>query len=108
MFFNLLVGLIKGLLLTGSYSTNVFPHPLSKEKEEEYIKKLLLGNKEARNKLIEHNLRLVAHIVKKYDFKRDDLDDLISVGTVGLIKGIDTYSKQHGTKITTYCAKCIE
>ncbi|MGI6330017.1 MAG: sigma factor [Bacilli bacterium] len=73
-----------------------------------FFKKLLLGNKEARNKLIEHNLRLVAHIVKKYDFKRDNLDDLISLGTVGLIKGIDTYSKQHGTKITTYCAKCIK
>ena len=64
------------------------------------------GDKEARAKLIEHNLRLVAHIVKKYDSKEQD--DLISIGTIGLIKGIDSYSNKKGTKITTYCARCIE
>ena len=67
-----------------------------------------LGDEEARNKLIEHNLRLVAHIVKKYDNKKDDVDDLISIGTIGLIKGIDSYSYKHGTRLTTYCARCIE
>lgn len=94
--------------MMGSYSNNVFPDPLSKEEEEEYIKKFFMGDKEARNKLIEHNLRLVAHIVKKYDTKKDETDDLISIGTIGLIKGIDSFSKEKGTRITTYCARCIE
>lgn len=92
----------------GSYSNNVFPDPLTKEEEEEYIKRFFMGDKEARNKLIEHNLRLVAHIVKKYDTKKDEIDDLISIGTIGLIKGIDSFSKEKGTRITTYCARCIE
>lgn len=95
-------------LFTASYSNNVFPDPLSKEEEEHYIEEHLKGNKEARNKLIEHNLRLVAHIVKKYDSKVEDSDDLISIGTIGLIKGVDSFSNKHGTKITTYCARCIE
>ena len=94
-------------LKTSIYS-HVFPEPLSKEEEEEAIKKCLLGDKEARDKLIEHNLRLVAHIVKKYEHKQADSDDLISIGTIGLIKGIDSYSYEKGTKITTYCARCIE
>ena len=94
-------------LFTAAYSNNVFPDPLSKEEEEECIKKALNGNRESRNKLIEHNLRLVAHIVKKYDTKEDN-DDLISIGTIGLIKGIDSYSNEKGVKLTTYCAKCIE
>lgn len=106
--FYLLVELLKGLFLMGSYSNNVFPDPLTKEEEEEYIKKFFMGDKEARNKLIEHNLRLVAHIVKKYDTKKDETDDLISIGTIGLIKGIDSFSKEKGTRITTYCARCIE
>ncbi len=95
-------------LFNASYSNNVFPDPLSKEEEEECIRKLELGDKDARNKLIEHNLRLVAHIVKKYDSKLEDQDDLISIGTIGLIKGIDSYSSKRQVKITTYCAKCIE
>ena len=95
-------------LFTASYSNNVFPDPLSKEEEEECIKKASLGDKEARNKLIEHNLRLVAHIVKKYDYKVGDADDLISIGTIGLIKGVDSYSFKHKTRLTTYCARCIE
>ena len=95
-------------ILTASYSNNVFPDPLTKEEEEYYIEKHLQGDKEARNKLIEHNLRLVAHIVKKYDSKNEDSDDLISIGTIGLIKGVDSFSNKHGTKITTYCARCIE
>ncbi len=95
-------------IFTASYSNNVFPDPLTKEEEEHYIEEHLKGNKEARNQLIEHNLRLVAHIVKKYDSKIEDSDDLISIGTIGLIKGVDSFSNKHGTKITTYCARCIE
>ncbi len=96
-------------LFTTSYSNNVFPDPLSKEEEEKYIKLYLeKKDKYSRNKLIEHNLRLVAHIVKKFENKTIDTDDLISIGTIGLIKGIDSYSIKHGTKITTYCARCIE
>ena len=92
----------------GTFNWNNLPEPLSNEEEDYYIKKHLVGNKEARNKLIEHNLRLVAHIVKKYDSKTEDSDDLISIGTIGLIKGVDSFSAKHGTKITTYCARCIE
>lgn len=95
-------------LFKTSYSNNVFPEPLTPEEEEKYIKLLALKDKEARNILIERNLRLVAHIVKKFESKTVDNDDLISIGTIGLIKGIDSYSKKHGTKITTYCARCIE
>ena len=104
-----LVTILKALMLfKTSYSNNVFKEPLSKEEEEKYIDLLLKGDKDARDKLIEHNLRLVAHITKKYENTNIDNDDLISIGTIGLIKGIDSYSKKHGTKITTYCAKCIE
>jgi len=95
-------------LFNASYSNNVFPDPLSKEEENECIQKLGQGDQNARNKLIEHNLRLVAHIVKKYSSKTEDQDDLISIGTIGLIKGIDSYSPKRQVKITTYCAKCIE
>ena len=104
-----LVTILKALMLfKTSYSNNVFKEPLSKEEEEKYIDLLLKGDKDARDKLIEHNLRLVAHITKKYENTNIDNDDLISIGTIGLIKGIDSYSKKHGTKITTYCSKCIE
>ena len=95
-------------LFTASYSNNVFPEPLTKEEEDMYIEKAKNGDKDARNKLIEHNLRLVAHIVKKFEHKNVDQDDLISIGTIGLIKGVDSYSSKHSTKITTYCARCIE
>ena len=108
MFLNLL-NIIKDMLFfTGSYSNNVFPEPLSSEEEEICINKMLNGDKDARNKLIEHNLRLVAHIVKKYDTKEAMTDDLISIGTIGLIKGIDTYNGDRKTKITTYAARCIQ
>ncbi len=104
-----LLSLIKDMLFfTGSYSVNVFPEPLSDEEEKKYISLMLLGNKEARNKLIEHNLRLVAHIVKKFETKNISSDDLISIGTIGLIKGIDSYKNSKQTKITTYSARCIE
>ena len=104
----LLTSLIKGLIFfTGSYSNNVFPEPLSEEEESEAIENMLNGDIAARNKLIEHNLRLVAHIVKKFDAVRDT-DDLISIGTIGLIKGIDSYKNNKKTKITTYAARCIQ
>ena len=108
MFFKLLEKLKNLFIFTTSYSNNVFLDPLTSEEEEECIKKANMGDKIARNKLIEHNLRLVAHIVKKFDYKNVDQDDLISIGTIGLIKGVDSFSKSHGTKITTYCARCIE
>ncbi|MDD6272841.1 MAG: RNA polymerase sporulation sigma factor SigK [bacterium] len=95
-------------VLTTSYSLNVFENPLSEEEENYYINQLLKGDKYARNKLIEHNLRLVAHIVKKYEAKNTSTDDLISIGTIGLIKGIDSYNKERGVKLTTYAAKCAE
>ena len=93
---------------SAAYSNNVFPDPLSKEEEDECVRKAKLGDQDARNKLIEHNLRLVAHIVKKYEHRKEDMDDLISIGTIGLIKGVDSYSYKHGTRINTYCARCIE
>ncbi len=108
MFYKLLEKLKSLFIFTASYSNNVFLDPLSSEEEEECIKKANMGDAIARNKLIEHNLRLVAHIVKKFDYKNVDQDDLISIGTIGLIKGVDSFSKSHGTKITTYCARCIE
>ena len=95
-------------IMCAAYSNNIFPDPLSKEEEDYYIKLSNNGDINARNKLIEHNLRLVAHIVKKYDHKKEDVDDLISIGTIGLIKGIDSYTDKKGTRITTYCARCIE
>ena len=95
-------------IFTAAYSNNSFKDPLSKEDEEVYIEKMRLGDKDARSKLIEHNLRLVAHIVKKYDTKNSDTDDLISIGTIGLIKGIDSFSKSKNTRLTTYAARCIE
>ena len=107
MFLSLLE-LLRSVFVTGSYSNQVFPDPLSHEEEEKTIEKMRLGDRDARNKLIEHNLRLVAHIVKKFDYKNVDQDDLISIGTIGLIKGVDTFSDKKGTKITTYCARCIE
>ena len=104
-----LLEIIRSLFcFTGSYSNDVFLEPLSSKEEEECIRKKMEGDKESRNKLIEHNLRLVAHIVKKFDTKYNDTDDLISIGTIGLIKGVDTFSPDKKVKITTYCARCIE
>lgn len=109
MFWNFLRKVFKDFyIFSAAYSNNVFPDPLPRDEEKECVGKARLGDKDARNKLIEHNLRLVAHIVKKYDHRKEDADDLISIGTIGLIKGIDSYSYKHGTRITTYCARCIE
>lgn len=109
MFISALTMLVKSMVFfTGSYSNNLFPEPLNSKEEEEYIKKSRVGDKLARNLLIEHNLRLVAHIVKKYETNKDSVDDLISIGTIGLIKGIDSFSEKNGAKLTTYVARCIE
>lgn len=104
-----LINIVKSMIFfTGSYSNDVFPEPLTKEEEEKYVDLLLKKDKDARNILIERNLRLVAHIVKKFETKQIDTDDLISIGTIGLIKGIDTYKENKSTKITTYAARCIQ
>lgn len=88
--------------------TDSFPKPLSKKEEKELLERMSQGDDYARKKLIEHNLRLVAHIVKKYYANYSDQDDLISIGTIGLIKGINSFKCDKGTKLATYCARCIE
>lgn len=100
--------LIKNMVLTGSYQNQVFKDPLSQEEESYHINKMLEGDINSRNILIEHNLRLVAHIVKKYNEKGDNLDDLISIGTIGLIKAIDSFSNSNGAKLATYAARCVD
>ena len=103
-----IIDFIKSLFfVTGSYSINVFPPTLSEDEENECVLKMK-DDSYYRNKLIEHNLRLVAHIFKKCESKYKDTDDLISIGTIGLIKGIDSYDKSKNIKVTTYAARCIE
>ena len=85
-----------------------FPKPLTRQEEDDCLRGWAAGDIEARNKLVEHNLRLVAHIVKKYYAQADDVDDLISIGTVGLIKGINTYKPERGVRLATYASRCIE
>jgi len=86
---------------------NGFPNPLTKEEEDLYIKKMLSGDASARELLIKHNLRLVAHVCKKYNGSAE-ADDLLSVGSIGLIKGIDSYKPDKGSQISTYVSRCIE
>lgn len=88
--------------------TDAFPKPLSKKDERDLLEKMSHGDENAKKKLIEHNLRLVAHIVKKYYANYSEQDDLISIGTIGLIKGINSFNYNKGTKLATYCARCIE
>lgn len=85
-----------------------FPRPLSAAEEKEYLERFAAGDLEARNVLIEHNLRLVAHIVKKYYTQSEEQDDLISIGTIGLIKGISTFKPEKGARLATYAARCVE
>lgn len=108
MLFNILSFILHNMSFMGSYSNEVFPPPLSSKEENECIIKMKNGDEDARNKLILHNLRLVAHIVKKFETNSNEIDDLIGIGTVGLIKGIDTYSTDKKVKLTTYAAKCAE
>ncbi|MGB9859906.1 MAG: RNA polymerase sporulation sigma factor SigK, partial [Moorellaceae bacterium] len=103
------LSLLNGLALLLSYlSNNAFPQPLSEEEEQYYLERSKKGDQEARNILIEHNLRLVAHITKKFEGTGEDMDDLISIGTIGLIKAINTFDGDKGTKLATYAARCIE
>lgn len=85
-----------------------FPKPLNKKEEEECIALMMNGDKNAKNKLIEHNLRLVAHIIKKYYHCTNDIDDLVSIGTIGLIKAINTYNPDKKIKLSSYASRCIE
>lgn len=89
-------------------SNNLFPEPLSIEDEAYYLEKLKTGNEEAKNILIEHNLRLVAHISKKYLYSNIEQDDLISIGTIGLIKGINSFDSSKGVRLATYVSRCID
>lgn len=99
----------KGLALLVAYLTNnTFPLPLSEKEEQIYLDRLKSGDEKARNVLIERNLRLVAHIVKKFDNTGEEIDDLISIGTIGLIKAINTFDLGKKTRLATYAARCIE
>ena len=102
--------LLNGLLLMLRISPgDSFPRPLSAADEQKYLALWTEnGDVEARNVLVEHNLRLVAHIMKKYYTQTDDVDDLISIGTIGLIKGINTYRADKGVRLATYASRCIE
>ncbi len=89
-------------------SPNIFPKPLSSKDEKKYLNLLSKGDKNAKDKLIKHNLRLVAHIVKKYYSSKNYSEDLISIGTIGLIKAINTFNFDKGIKLSSYAARCIE
>ena len=107
--FQFIASLFSNLIpLVGAINNQAFPDPLTPEEEEYYLNQMAQGDKGAREKLIEHNLRLVAHIVKKYQNQSDDKEDLISIGTIGLIKAIDSFSPDKGTKLATYAARCID
>nr|WP_281418274.1 RNA polymerase sporulation sigma factor SigK [Clostridium simiarum] len=110
MLINYLLDMIGGITVLTGYVTggNSFPKPLEEKEEEYYINKLKEGDVEAKSILVERNLRLVAHIVKKYSYPGKDMDDLISIGTVGLIKAIDSFDNTKGTRLATYAARCIE
>lgn len=107
MFYYLLL-LLQNPLFIGYIKNNIFLSPLNSQEEKECIDLLIQGDQGARDKLIEHNLRLVAHIAKKYDSSKVLQEDLISIGTIGLIKAVDSYSSHHQTKLATYASRCIE
>jgi RNA polymerase sigma factor, sigma-70 family len=106
----MLLEFLKNLLFFALHVENntVFPKPLSKKEEEECFLKMSDGDKKAKNMLIEHNLRLVAHIAKKYSAGLSDQDELISIGTIGLIKAVSTFDYSKGAKFATYASRCIE
>ncbi len=106
--FTTLVTLLQQFLFVSFIKTQAFKPQLTTQQENELLEKYFQGDQEARNQLIEHNLRLVAHIAKKYDGGKDLQEDLISIGTIGLIKAVDSYKPDKATKLGTYAAKCIE
>lgn len=106
----LIFGVLSGIIFFALHvtSASTFPKPLSAEEERNYFEQMKKGNKDAKNKLIEHNLRLVAHIIKKYYSNSSEQDDLVSIGTIGLIKAVSTFDFEKGTRFATYAARCIE
>ncbi len=108
--FSFIISLLKNNFLLLGYikNGNTFPKPLSLEEEQKYLLAFKNGNLQAKNILIEHNLRLVAHIAKKYCTNANEMDDYISIGTIGLIKAISSFELKKGTKLSTYSARCIE
>ncbi len=110
MFLSFLQNILSHIFLLFGYisNNNLFPEPLSKTEEEYYLRRYFEGSKEAKDKLIEHNLRLVAHIARKYTTNEQELEDLISIGTIGLIKAINSFSQDKNYKISTYASKCVE
>ena len=108
-FFETISLFIKQCTLLVSYvKHNAFPQPLSEKEEKFHLEQMAQGNSHSRNLLVEHNLRLVAHIVKKFDNTGEDQEDLISIGTIGLIKAIESFQQGKGTKLVTFAARCIE
>lgn len=103
-----LIALLQQLFFVSFVKTRAFKQPLSLNEEAKLLEKHFQGDQEARNKLIEHNLRLVAHIAKKYEGGKDLSEDLISIGTIGLIKAVDSYKSTKSTKLGTYAARCID
>ena len=108
-----LIALIRKVLKKHNYifylgSTDMLPPPLSKEEEIRYVERSMEGDEEARNILIEHNLRLVVFLAKKYENTKIDLEDLVSIGTIGLIKGVNTYKLDKNIKLATYASRCID
>lgn len=110
LFFTGLLTFLKTSFFMVGYIANnsLFPEPLTAEEEKIYLEKFALGDEEARNILIERNLRLVAHVCKKYNIPNLEQDDLISLGTIGLIKGINSFNMDKGVRLATYVARCIE
>ena len=111
--FKKIIAVIKRILRKHNYvfylgSTDMLPPPLSKDEEIEYVEKSMSGDEDARNKLIEHNLRLVVFLAKKYENTKIDLEDLVSIGTIGLIKGVNTYRLDKNIKLATYASRCID
>ena len=105
-----LIGVLSGIVIFALHVTaaSSFPQPLSAKEERECFEKMTAGDKTARAKLIEHNLRLVAHIIKKYYGNSAEQDDLISIGTIGLIKAVSTFDYEKGARFATYASRCIE
>lgn len=106
--FTTIITLLQQFLFVSFIKTQAFKKQLSQDEENKLLEKYFHGDKDARSQLIEHNLRLVAHIAKKYENNKDLQEDLISIGTIGLIKAIDSYKPHKSTKLGTYAAKCIE
>ena len=110
MFFTQVLDFLSGIvfLLLHVTGSGTFPKALSKAEEKQCLAEMAQGSSTARRRLIEHNLRLVAHIVKKYYANQNDQEDLISIGTIGLIKAVDTFDAEKGIKLSSYASRCIE